>query len=30
MQMQLVPDYAICLNLAEDYVDKEKIELKID
>jgi len=28
--MQLVPDYAICLNLAEDYIDKEKIELKID
>jgi len=30
LKMQLVPDYAICLNLAEDYVDKEKIELKID
>ena len=30
LQMQLVPDYQICLNLAEDYIDKDKIELKVD
>ena len=30
LKMQLVPDYQICLNLAEDYIDKDKIELKID
>jgi len=30
LKMNLVPDYQICLNLAEDYIDKPKIELKID
>jgi len=30
LKMQLVPDYPVCLNLAEDYIDKDKIQLNID
>jgi len=30
LKVPLVPEYAVCLNLADDYVDKEKIQLNID